>query len=220
MHKSIYMFALALLLAACTPQASQKGTTDMISRYKGYESPAYTISKQEGKIEIRDYKPHLVAEVTVPGDRDKAVNAGFRILAGYIFGGNESKSKIAMTSPVTQSPQTQSEKIAMTSPVTQTQKDGGWIVQFSMPSEYALATLPTAKDNRIQFRETKPVRMVAVQFSGFWTDSNMERHKKILEDYIVREKIKTDGEYVFAYYDDPFTLPFNRRNEIMVRVAD
>jgi hypothetical protein len=71
-------------------------------------------------VEVRQYAPHIAAEVTVSGERDAAINAGFRVLAGYIFGGNEVRAKVAMRTPVKQVP---SEKIAMTTPVTQTGSD-------------------------------------------------------------------------------------------------
>ena len=70
------------------------------------------------------------------------------MLAGYIFGGNTGHAKVAMTSPVAQMP---TEKIAMTSPVTQSAVDGAWVVQFTMPSEYTLDSLPKPKDLNIRF---------------------------------------------------------------------
>lgn len=86
-------------------------------KYKGYEMPRYSVIERNGNIEVRNYKEALIAEVEVVGDRDKAINEGFRILAGYIFGNNLSKEKISMTTPVSQSKI--NEKIAMTTPVVQ-----------------------------------------------------------------------------------------------------
>ena len=79
--------------------------------YKGYESLKYVVQDKKGNIEIRMYEPALIAEVEVKGGRDAAINAGFRILAGYIFGNNISK----VTTPVGQIQN--NEKIAMTTPV-------------------------------------------------------------------------------------------------------
>ena len=81
------------------------------------EEPKFQIVKAEGDFEVRDYPGLTVAEVDVGGDRRAASNEGFRLLAGYIFGGNAGNSKIAMTAPVTQF-QVQGRKIAMTAPVT------------------------------------------------------------------------------------------------------
>ena len=95
---------MSLLLSSCS-------TTLEVGTYKGYELPPYTVLKQFEQAELRQYAPQLVAEVTVEGERNEAINAGFRILAGYIFGANDSADKVAMTTPVTQTPA--AEKIAM-----------------------------------------------------------------------------------------------------------
>lgn len=182
--------------------------------YKGYESPAYTVTKTLGdNIEIRNYSPLLTAEVRVDGEREKAVNEGFKILAGYIFGDNETKQKVAMTSPVVQKPA--SEKVAMTSPVVQTaDKDDSWIVAFVMPEKFTKKTLPDAKNDRIRFVQT-PARIKAVmQFSGFATTSKIKKMQDTLRATLKKENITPRGEAGIAYYDDPFTLPWNRRNEV------
>ena len=80
------------------------------------ETPDYKVSRKSGNLEIREYGPTIVAEATVGGERDKAIQRGFGIIADYIFGNNLSSAKVAMTAPVTQQ---SSEKIAMTAPVTQ-----------------------------------------------------------------------------------------------------
>ena len=85
--------------------------------HKGYELPPYTVERSEGAREIRVYGPHLLAEVRVAGGRQAAIQAGFRTLAGYIFGGNAGSSRIAMTAPVAQQGAQQGTRIAMTAPV-------------------------------------------------------------------------------------------------------
>ena len=92
------------------------------------EKPGYTIIEKDGKFEVRQYRSYIVAETFIEGDYKNASNAGFRRLAGYIFGKNRKKDKIAMTAPVTM--EKRSEKIAMTSPVTMAKKDSRWRVTF------------------------------------------------------------------------------------------
>ena len=111
------------------------------------EKPDYTVVQEDGKFEIREYPPMILAEVTVDGDRRKANSRGFRKLAAFIFGDNVSQDKVAMTSPVVSKPEkiamtspvvSKPEKIDMTAPVTSTlEEDGRWVVNFMMPSEYS-----------------------------------------------------------------------------------
>ena len=64
------------------------------------EEPPHQVVSRDGDFEIRDYPSMTVAETTVDADRNSAAYAGFRRLAGYIFGGNAKKLKIDMTAPV------------------------------------------------------------------------------------------------------------------------
>ena len=89
------------------------------------EHARYSVVASSGTIEIRDYAPQIVAETTVAGERGAAISAGFRRLAGYIFGDNSPQQKIAMTAPVGQEPE-----------------GGDWKVRFTMPAEYSMANLP------------------------------------------------------------------------------
>ena len=188
--------------------ASQAAEAEM---YKGNETPDYVVESSEGAVEIRSYVPHIAAEVTVSGDRDTAINAGFRVLAGYIFGGNEARAKVAMTTPVTQAP---SEKIAMTTPVKQTGSDQEWTVQFMMPREYTLATLPKPKDPRIRLVTTTPKRAVVLRFSGVATTAAIATRSDELRSWAKARGLAISGQPQFMFYDAPFTLPWNRRNEI------
>ena len=57
------------------------------------EEPAFKQVLREGNFELRDYPAVVVAQVTVTGDQKEAANQGFRLLAGYIFGGNKRPAK-------------------------------------------------------------------------------------------------------------------------------
>jgi hypothetical protein len=60
------------------------------------------VDKSFPDFEIRTYETRLFATLKLPGNRyEKLSSAGFTILAGYIFGDNDKKEKISMTSPVT-----------------------------------------------------------------------------------------------------------------------
>ena len=51
-----------------------------------YETPVYTVKNSTASFEVRQYKPLVIAEITTVGERKEAINEGFMILAGYIFG--------------------------------------------------------------------------------------------------------------------------------------
>jgi hypothetical protein len=185
------------------------------------EMPKYTVLSNavydgQYNIEIRDYAPRLAAEVTVKGEREAALSEGFRILADYIFGNNTAKTDIAMTAPVTQS---SNAKIAMTAPVTQVESAQGWVVQFTMPAQYTTETLPKPNNQQIQILITKPLRMAALRFSGFSSETRFQNRAKILADYLTQQKIATLGPPEFAYYNDPFTFPWRKRNEVLIPIV-
>lgn len=81
------------------------------------EQPSYQVVDRQGAIEIRDYAPMIVAQVTVTGQRQAAISQGFRQLADYIFGNNLPAQKVAMTAPVIQ--QAVSAPITEPSPITE-----------------------------------------------------------------------------------------------------
>ena len=132
------------------------GLTFLGSPALAADEPIFTVAFHEGHFEIRDYQATVVAEVTVTGDQREAASKGFRLLAGYIFGGNRRRQSIAMTAPVAQ--ERTGQKIAMTAPVTQTQADGAWVVRFTMPGAYSRQTLPEPNDPKNQLRAVAPAR--------------------------------------------------------------
>lgn len=191
----------------------------MATTAQAIEEPSYQVLTSEGAFELRQYEPVLVAHVEVDGDAGAARNAGFRLLAGYIFGGNQGQRKIEMTAPVTQAAAPAGEKIAMTAPVTQTAAGAGrWRVSFMMPRAYSLQTLPAPNDARVQFEVLPGEKRAVVRFDGFSTESNLGRHRALLEAWVQQRGLKPVGDYVTAFYNDPFTLPWNRRNEWWVAV--
>ncbi len=181
------------------------------------EEPAYTVERTYDQgFEIRAYAPVRVAEVTVAGPAEDAGNQGFRILAAYIFGENRGKREIAMTAPVTQTPEP--TKIAMTAPVTQATTEGGFTVQFTMPASLTLQTLPEPLDPRIRLREIPGKRYAVIRYSGFWSDANYATHRDKLERATAAAGVQTQGEPIYARYDPPWMPWFLRRNEIWLQV--
>ena len=163
------------------------------------EEPVYTVERawESEQIEIRRYAPRVMAVTTMQGNDDD----GFRVLAGYIFGGNATEQKIAMTAPVQQSMAGEAE------------------MAFMMPAEYALEDLPTPDDERVGFEEAPAYTAAVIQFSGWASADKADEHWQRLRQFLIAEEIDIAGEPTLNQYNPPWTLPFLRRNEIIVPVA-
>lgn len=179
--------------------------------------PKYKLISSEENIEIREYSPILVAQISVTGERKSAISVGFRILADYIFGNNEGRQKISMRALVEQQ---EGEKISMTAPVIQQESKDNlhWNVRFVMPSEYTMETLPRPKNNQIEIIPISSKRYAVIRFSGLARENILQRNLDALQQYIGSKKLPGVGKPVYAFYNPPWTLPFLRRNEIMIEI--
>jgi effector-binding domain-containing protein len=180
------------------------------------EQPKYEVVERSGNIEIRDYPPMIVAEAEVRGERREAIGNGFRVIADYIFGNNTSAQKVPMTAPVTQEG---NEKIAMTAPVTQQADADTWRVRFIMPSAYTMETLPKPNNPAVKLKEVAAKRFAVIRFSGMAGDDSLERQTKELRDFLGARNLAPLSPPTYAFYNPPWTLPFLRRNEVMVEIA-
>ena len=182
----------------------------------GTEQPHYTVVERFGTIEVRRYDGRIAAEALVTGEKERALNEGFRLVAGYIFGGNASSAQIAMTAPVAQAPK--GEQIAMTAPVAQQPADGGWRVQFFMPAKYTLESLPKPKDARVSLVQLPPQTYAVLAFSGSHSSSAVKAKQGQLVSGLGATAWKGSGEPQVWFYDPPWTPPFMRLNEVAVPV--
>ena len=182
------------------------------------EEPKYDVIEQSGDFELRAYAPKIVAETLVSGSLDKASRAGFRVIAGYIFGDNTvatgGNEKISMTTPVTM--EASSAKISMTTPVSMEQSGDQWRMHFVMPSEYTLVTLPKPNNPAVTLREIPTSHYAVIRFSGFAGEEKTAKKTAALLAWLESKGIKPTGKPELARYNPPWTLPFLRRNEVMV----
>lgn len=163
------------------------------------EEPRWELVTQLETVEIRKYEPSIQATTVLGSSRQ--TSEGFRRLAGFIFGGNEASQSIAMTAPV-------QETLEHTQPV----------MAFTMPSSYSMADLPTPKDDSIQLVEVPERTVAAVVFSGWATDSKVQKYSAELLETLRRNNIDVVGVTALNQYNPPWTLPFKRRNEIVIEV--
>jgi hypothetical protein len=182
------------------------------------EEPRSTVVDHVGAVEIRRYDARLAAETTVAGTALAARSVGFNRLAGYIFGGNATKTSIAMTAPVAQAAKGQS--IAMTAPVAQSKTDdGSWVIRFFLPASLSEATAPTPNDPLVRVVVVPPETYAVLRYSGSISPSSVTEQQDRLMQALSGSKWTPAGEPMSWFYDPPWTLAPLRRNEAVVQVA-
>ncbi len=195
------------------------------AQYRDTEEPAYDVLFADGKFELRQYAPMIVAEITHTGERRRAREASFRRLAAYIFAqdrpgaGPNADEEIDMTTPVMTERVRQDRKIAMTAPVLHEETSvDEWRMRFVMPAQYTLETLPTPPSD-ITLSEVPRRRVAAVRFSGNASDSDLIVMESELSDWLEEQGLKPAGKFEYAFYDAPMVPGPLRRNEVLVEVA-
>ena len=180
------------------------------------EQARYQIVDRNDNTEIREYPSAIVAETEVSGERNEAISQGFRTIADYIFGNNTSAQKVAMTAPVTQQ---RVEEHAMTAPVTQ-QGDGlTWRVRFFMPAGLTIKTLPRPNNPSVKLKKLSGKRFAVIRFSGVANQESLKLHTEELNRFVRGKHLNALSSPAYAFYNPPWTLPFLRRNEVMVEIA-
>jgi len=166
-----------------------------------YETARYTVVRADGDFEIRDYAAFVLAETPVTGG-NASRNDGFGRLFRFITGANGAQQKLSMTTPVLVDPGPSNSRMA-----------------FVMPANFALPDIPKPTDQAVGLREVGACRHAVLRFSGSISEKSQDdAHARLLA------RMKTLGLEAlsgpqFAYFDPPWTPPFLRRNEVLVRTA-
>jgi hypothetical protein len=172
-----------------------------MSTNKTKEQP-YTVLEKDGDIEIRLYPSATLATVqSTAKSYSEMASPGFRTLAGYIFGGNESETQISMTSPV---------HVEISDSLSS--------MSFVMPEGYDMNNLPKPNNTTVILSKTEVQVMAAIRFSGFADDSDREKHKQELAAYLNSKGIQTKGNFKFLGYNPPYQL-VGRRNEVVIEIV-
>jgi hypothetical protein len=164
------------------------------------EEPAWALVDEIGDVELRRYEPSIQARTTLKHSGE--TSSGFRRLAGYIFGDNDTGQKIAMTAPV-------GETLAGDKPE----------MSFTMPSAYAMDDLPEPKDASVSLHQVPERTVAAIRFSGWATGGKVKRYTRELLATLEANGIEVTGSPGLNQYNPPWTPPFMRRNEIAVEIA-
>jgi hypothetical protein len=186
----ISLFVLAALLSLLK--------AGCVTARAGYATATYQVVRQDGKFELREYPMLVVAETPMHG-----ANNGFMRLFHFIGGENAAQQKIAMTTPVF---------INHADCTNAT-------MAFVMPADLGTngTPLPTRPDVTVT---QMPAGLFAVlRYSGWRSAGNSAAATAKLTAWLAQNKLTPVGEPRLAYFDPPWTLPFLRRNEVMLRVA-
>ncbi|MEO7037180.1 MAG: heme-binding protein [Polyangiaceae bacterium] len=171
------------------------------------EKTAYEVELRSGALEIRRYAPTVRAETTVvDATWGEALDQGFKRVAGYIFGGNQQHTQIAMTAPVLAN-------------VGETERSDR-TVSFIMPGNRPLQGLPVPNDTRVHLRDAPARRMGTLSFAGRYGGRLPAEKRAELLRLVHLAGYSAIGDVEFAGYDAPTTLPAFRRNEVLVELAD
>ncbi|XP_022742415.1 heme-binding-like protein At3g10130, chloroplastic [Durio zibethinus] len=189
------------------------------------ETVRFKVLSRTDQYEIREVEPYYIAETTMPGKTGFDFNGAsqsFNVLAEYLFGKNTSKEKMEMTTPVFTSRTSDGERMEMTTPVItkKVENQDKWQMSFVMPSKYG-SNLPLPKDPSVRIKEVPKKVVAVVAFSGFVTDEEVKQRELKFRDALKNDRqfqVKKVASVEVAQYNPPFTLPFTRRNEIVLEV--
>ncbi len=156
----------------------------------------YKVIQKLDEFEIRQYHQQTLITTIAKDD-----NSAFPPLGGYIFGDNETGQKISMTTPVmTQSNNNQTE------------------MSFILPQNYNTKNAPKPNSNDVTFSEIEARKIAVIRFSGTATDSIVKSKESLLLKYLKENNIETIGKTMLWRYNDPWTMPIMRRNEVAIEV--
>ncbi|MFN5704545.1 MAG: SOUL family heme-binding protein [bacterium] len=166
------------------------------------EMPDYRVIKKYENVEIRQYPAMVIAQTMLnKSTNQEQMSGGFRVIAGYIFGGNE-----------------RNEKIAMTAPVVMKMGDSA-SMYFMMPKQYSTSELPKPNSKEVKILEEKPRVMAVIRYDGFSSDDKIKKYTNELAAIIAKYNLKTSGAYMYMGYNAPWDI-INRRNEIAIEVFE
>lgn len=193
--KVFLYISIGLTVVFIVSQAFISGSMSKIEKYK------YTVLKEFDHFEVRQYEAAMFSSVKMNAKTyEETSSSGFRVLAGYIFGGNEKNEKIAMTSPVVME-------------MGDTTK-----MSFMVPSNLKENDLPKPNNERIYFEKQAPKIMAAIRFGGWANDDRIEKYKQKLSLELEKQGLKHTGKFNYLGYNPPYAL-IARRNEVVVELV-
>ena len=184
------------------------------------EEARYEVRGEYGQFEVRDYHALVIAETEVDADYEEAGNIAFERLFAYISGDNVSNDKIAMTTPVIaeggEAPE--GEQIAMTSPVLGERQARGWRYAFVLPGSYTRENAPVPSNPDVTMAVMPKKKVAVIRYSGSRNEKSEQAKSIELANWMKEMGFKAISKPRSAAYDPPWTIPFLRRNEVMIDI--
>jgi len=165
------------------------------------EQQQYRIISSEGAFEIRYYPEAVLASVSMNGSYGSSTGSGFQQLAGYIFGGNETEQKIAMTAPVRMQ-----------------QNENNFQMSFVMPADIPMDSLPEPLNPGVAIHQSQPVYTASITFGGYTNEKIIGQMQDKLSEILAEKDIRHTGNFEVLGYNPPYQV-VNRRNEVIVELV-
>jgi len=178
------------------------GALFLTSSRAAYETAQYEVLSKDGDIELRRYAPMMV--VTTVLETENRDN-GFGRLFRFISGANESKQKIAMTTPVFMPSSAEGKPMTM---------------QFVLPADVEKAGAPKPTGSNVSLESRPGGLFAALRFRGYRSQEKQQKALETLLTWIKTTGRSAKGDPIFAYYDPPWTPEFLRRNEVLIEVSE
>jgi hypothetical protein len=165
------------------------------------EKQKYRLVQSEKEYKIRYYPSAMMATIYSSANSYRQISTpGFRALAGFIFGGNESNTRIAMTAPVHMDI-----------------NDRTSAMSFVMPSKYDEQSLPRPRDSRVKLEKSQAEYVAVLKFGGYANDEKIARYSERLGKALEKKGVNYSGNFRFLGYNPPYQF-IGRKNEIIVSV--
>lgn len=178
--------------------------------------PAYHVEDTVGPVEIRRYAPALFVHTSADGGHDAAVRAAREKLEDYIYGDNESLEKMEMTYPTYQA----DGESTMFPSALRLREMHGWRVAFFLSNNLAACEAPLPDDPTIRVHESLETLVAVLGYRGADTAASRSTAKRELMHALSGSKWAADDQVYWATYDQAFSIPYLKKNEVHVRVAN
>lgn len=208
-----------------TAELAQEAKNIFSETPEGLAGPSYRIVAQKEGYEIREYEGYTVASTSMtkvdePYTMDDLASGGeaFNALAAYLFGANDEKEVMEMTTPVTT---TSTGEMRFYLKERDNVRGGG---VDSFPKPQAENDEVFNEKGSVKIQDIPPATLAVAKFTGFVTEGEVARQKDALLTSLAIDGIEIDvphGEtvpHVIFQYNPPYTIPILRRNEIGIPV--